>query len=103
MKYQYLFVVTDDYDKKMDAKGAQGREGSVKDMKADKAAAKKLGYAKTETKITPKAKDGKNWIKSAVKGMRKDKPCTGSKFGSKTCPPGSKRYTLAKTFKAMKK
>ena len=46
------------------------------------------------------AKDGK-WIQKAVKGMRKDKPCTGKKFGSPTCPPGSKRYNLAKTFKKM--
>ena len=29
--------------------------------------------------------------------------CTGKKFGSKTCPPGSKRYNLAKTFKKMAK
>ena len=49
-----------------------------------------------------KAKDGK-WIQSAVKGMRKDKPCTGPKLGSKTCPPSSKRYTLAKTFSKMNK
>lgn len=49
------------------------------------------------------AKGKKNWIQGAVKGMRTDKPCTGSKFGSSTCPPGSKRYTLAKTFKAMSK
>ena len=48
------------------------------------------------------AKDGK-WIQKAVKGMRKDKPCTGKKFGSSTCPPGSKRYNLAKTFKKMAK
>ena len=48
------------------------------------------------------AKDG-NWIQKAVKGMRKDKPCTGKKFGSKSCPPGSKRYNLAKTFKKMAK
>jgi hypothetical protein len=48
------------------------------------------------------AKDGK-WIQKAVKGMRKDKPCTGKKFGSKSCPPGSKRYNLAKTFKKMAK
>ena len=27
--------------------------------------------------------------------------CTGKKFGSKSCPPGSKRYNLAKTFKKM--
>jgi hypothetical protein len=49
------------------------------------------------------AKGKKNWIQGAVKGMRTDKPCTGSKFGSSTCPPGSKRYNLAKTFKAMSK
>ena len=49
-----------------------------------------------------KAKDGK-WIQKAVKGMRKDKPCTGKKFGSSSCPPGSKRYNLAKTFKKMAK
>ena len=48
------------------------------------------------------AKDGK-WIQKAVKGMRKDKPCTCKKFGSKSCPPGSKRYNLAKTFKKMAK
>jgi len=43
----------------------------------------------------------KNWIQKATKNMRTDKPCTGKKFGSKTCPPGSKRYNLAKTFKKM--
>ena len=48
------------------------------------------------------AKDDK-WIQKATKNMRKDKPCTGKKFGSKTCPPGSKRYNLAKTFRAMNK
>ena len=41
------------------------------------------------------------WIQKAEKGMRKDKPCTGKKFGGPTCPPGSKRYNLAKTFKKM--
>ena len=46
------------------------------------------------------AKDDK-CIQKATKGMRKDKPCTGKKFGSKTCPPGSKRYNLAKTFRKM--
>ena len=43
----------------------------------------------------------KNWIQKATKGMVKSKPCTGKKFGSKSCPPGSKRYNLAKTFKKM--
>jgi len=35
--------------------------------------------------------------------MRKDKPCTGDKFGGPTCPKGSRRYNLAKTFKKMAK
>lgn len=46
-------------------------------------------------------KSGGNWIQSATKNMRTDKPCTGAKFGSSSCPPGSKRYNLAKTFRAM--
>jgi len=48
-------------------------------------------------------KEGGNgkWIQKATKGMVKTKPCTGKKFGSKTCPPGSRRYNLAKTFKKM--
>jgi hypothetical protein len=45
----------------------------------------------------------KKWIQKATKNMRTDKPCTGSKFGSSTCPPGSKRYNLAKTFKSIAK
>lgn len=49
------------------------------------------------------AKDKKNWISGAVKGMRKDKPCTGSRYGSSSCPPGSKRFNLAKTFRKMNK
>ena len=44
-----------------------------------------------------------NWIQKATKGMRKDKPCTGSKFGGVSCPPGSKRYNLAKQFRKMNK
>lgn len=66
---------------------------------------KKTSVSLTKDKelgATKMAKDGK-WIQKAVKTMRKDKPCTGPKFGSKTCPPGSKRYNLAKTFKAMGK
>ena len=55
------------------------------------------------TKVRKGYKEGSDdkWIQEATKNMRKDKPCTGKKFGSKTCPPGSKRYNLAKTFKAM--
>ena len=55
------------------------------------------------TKVRKGYKDGSDdkWIQKATKNMRKDKPCTGKKFGSETCPPGSKRYNLAKTFKKM--
>ena len=49
------------------------------------------------------AAEDNNWIQKATKNMRKDKPCTGEKFGSESCPPGSKRYNLAKTFRKMAK
>jgi len=55
-------------------------------------------------KMQPLKKGGsadKKWIQKATKGMVKTKPCTGKKFGSKSCPPGSRRYNLAKTFKKM--
>lgn len=29
--------------------------------------------------------------------------CTGEKFGSESCPPGSRRYNLAKTFRRIAK
>ena len=50
-----------------------------------------------------KVEEDDKWIQKATKNMRKDKPCTGDKFGSESCPPGSKRYNLAKTFKKMAK
>ena len=48
-------------------------------------------------------KSKKNWIQSATAHMDKSKPCTGVKLGSSTCPPGSKKFVLAKTFKRMSK
>ena len=51
------------------------------------------------------AKDG-DWIQkvdASIKRRGTKGVCTGKKFGSKTCPPGSKRYNLAKTFKKMAK
>ena len=51
------------------------------------------------------AKSGK-WIQevdASIKRRGTKGVCTGKKFGSKTCPPGSKRYNLAKTFKKMAK
>jgi hypothetical protein len=48
----------------------------------------------------------KQWIQEATSSIKKRGTkgvCTGKKFGSKSCPPGSKRYTLAKTFKKIAK
>ena len=45
-----------------------------------------------------------NWIQDAEKDIEKrgtEGVCTGDKFGSDSCPPGSKRYNLAKTFRKM--
>ena len=58
-------------------------------------------WKKSGGRIGLKEGSDKNWIQKATKTMVKSKPCTGKKFGSKTCPPGSRRYNLAKTFKKM--
>jgi len=52
------------------------------------------------------AKNPTNWIsgvRESIKRRGTEGVCTGSKFGSESCPPGSKRYNLAKTFKKMAK
>ena len=54
---------------------------------------------------SPLNKDDK-WIQRATASIKErgtEGVCTGDKFGSASCPPGSKRYTLAKTFKKMAK
>ena len=46
----------------------------------------------------------KNWIQgvnASIKRRGTKGVCTGSKFGGPTCKPGTKRYALAKTFKAI--
>jgi len=46
------------------------------------------------------------WIQEATASIKRrgtEGVCTGDKFGSESCPPGSKRYNLAKTFKKMAK
>jgi hypothetical protein len=51
------------------------------------------------------AGDGK-WIQKATASIKRrgtEGVCTGSKFGGPGCPPGSKRYSLAKTFKKLSK
>ena len=65
--------------------------------------AKKPGATKVRKGYKKGGNGDDQWIQKATEGMVKTKPCTGKKFGSKTCPPGSKRYNLAKTFKKMGK
>ncbi|HJO96297.1 MAG TPA: hypothetical protein QF753_23125 [Victivallales bacterium] len=51
------------------------------------------------------AKDN-NWVQkvnASIKRRGTKGVCTGSKFGGPTCRPGTKRYNLAETFKAMAK
>jgi hypothetical protein len=47
-----------------------------------------------------------DWIQDAEEDIERrgtEGVCTGEKFGSESCPPGSKRYNLAKTFRKMAK
>ena len=49
-------------------------------------------------------KADKKWIQGvnkSIKARGTKGVCTGKKFGSASCKPGSKRYNLAKTFKKM--
>lgn len=51
-------------------------------------------------------KSKKNWLADVRKSISRRGTkgvCTGAKFGGPSCPPGSKRYNLAKTFKKMAK
>jgi hypothetical protein len=46
------------------------------------------------------------WIQKATASIKRrgtEGVCTGPKFGGPSCRPGTKRYNLAKTFKAMAK
>ena len=48
----------------------------------------------------------KKWIQKATASIKRrgtEGVCTGDKFGGPTCPPGSKRYNLAKVFRSMAK
>ena len=47
-----------------------------------------------------------DWFQDAEEDIERrgtEGVCTGEKFGSDSCPPGSKRYNLAKTFRKMAK
>lgn len=53
-----------------------------------------------------RAKSGGDWIKNATNSIEKrgtEGRCSGSNFGGPDCPPGSRQYNLAVTFKKMAK
>lgn len=65
----------------------------------------KAPYKGEEATGLNKAKNGK-WIQKATASITKRGTkgvCTGAKFGGPTCKPGSKRYSLAKTFRKISK
>ena len=73
---------------KMHLRQSKEIEGHIDDMKS------------------PVSRASKNWIQGVTKDIKArgtEGVCTGDKFGGPTCPPGSKRYNLAKTFKKMNK
>ena len=46
------------------------------------------------------------WIKKVTESIKRrgtEGVCTGKNFGGPSCPEGSKRYNLAKTFRKMAK
>ena len=63
------------------------------------------GYERPLEAALDEEKD-ENWIQDAEADIERrgtEGVCTGEKFGSESCPPGSKRYNLAKTFRKMAK
>lgn len=56
--------------------------------------------------MATKKKSDKKWmqkVSASIERRGTEGVCTGSKFGGPSCPPGSKRYNLAKTFKSIAK
>ena len=98
--------------------GYKAREDESLGMRTGKESGKKQSFkdrrdesygkwGKRPNQRINRAKGGKadkNWIQGVNKSIKKRGTkgvCTGKKFGSASCPPGSKRYNLAKTFKKM--
>jgi len=71
-------------------------------MKLTKSKLKQIIKEELEAVLT----EDENWIQDAEEDIERrgtEGVCTGDKFGSESCPPGSKRYNLAKTFRKMAK
>jgi len=51
-------------------------------------------------------KKKREWIQSAFREVKKagtEGVCSGKKFGSSSCRPGTKRYVMAKTLRKINK
>ena len=67
---------------------------------------KRAGSAEAEAPAEELNEEDEKWIQGAeadIKRRGTEGVCTGDKYGSESCPPGSKRYNLAKTFRKMAK
>lgn len=88
------------------AGGTVKSSGKAPDKRGDWITVQKRNLPPKDVKTSvPKAKGGK-WIQKATASIKRrgtEGVCTGSKFGGPGCPPGSKRYNLAKTFRKMAK
>lgn len=66
-----------------------------------------INEAKKKSKKEDKKekKEDKKWIQSAFEDIPKSHrgKCTGKKYGSSTCPPGSKQYNMAKNLRKIAK
>ena len=86
---------------------AKGGEVGLDDYKKSRLSKWVKKYGAKGLRPQAKAEGGKadkNWIQGVNKSIKKRGTkgvCTGKKFGSASCKPGSKRYNLAKTFKKM--
>jgi len=84
-----------------------GKESSKKQSMKARRDESYGAWGKRPNQRINRAKGGKakkNWIQGVNKSIKKRGTkgvCTGKKFGSASCPPRSKRYNLAKTFKKM--
>lgn len=101
--------------KKRQAGGTVRSTGKAPDIKGDWITVQKRNLPPKDVKTSvPKKKmggkistaKGGKWIQKATASIKRrgtEGVCTGSKYGGPGCPPGSKRYNLAKTFRKMAK
>jgi len=83
---------------------SQGAQGKFKTKVDTLPKNPTLGKVKDWLGYKEGGKVKKNWIQGvnkSIKARGTKGVCTGKKFGSASCKPGSKRYNLAKTFKKM--